>query len=131
MKKIPTLENPTPRQEVVLYEALLECLEQEWQALVAAREDAILALAAEKEQLLQKLITINQGRDTANPEAKPLRRLKGQAARAQARNHRLITTALETIQDFLGLLQQAPAGIYHAAGKVEAGAGNSFFHRRA
>ncbi len=131
MKKIPPRENPAPRPEIVLYEALLECLEQEWQALVATREDAILALAAEKEQLLQKLITLNRGLNTAKPEAGPLRRLKGQIARAQARNHRLITTALETIQDFLGLLQQAPAGIYHAAGKVEAGAGNSFFHRQA
>jgi flagellar biosynthesis/type III secretory pathway chaperone len=131
MKKIPPRENPAPRPEIVLYEALLECLEQEWQALVATREDAILALAAEKEQLLQKLITLNRDLDTANPETGPLRRLKGQIARAQARNHRLITTALETIQDFLGLLQQAPAGIYHSAGKVEAGAGNSFFHRRA
>jgi hypothetical protein len=39
--------------------------------------------------------------------------------------------ALETIQDFLRYLQSAPPGIYHAAGKVEATPGNSFFHRQA
>jgi len=131
MKKIPPPENPEPRPPASLYEALLACLEQEWLALVAAREDAILALAAEKEHLLNELISLHRDKDTANPEADPLRQLKEQVARAQARNHRLITAALETITDFLGLLQKAPPGIYQAAGKVEAAAGKSFFHRQA
>jgi flagellar biosynthesis/type III secretory pathway chaperone len=127
----PTPEKAAPPQERALYEALLRCLEDEWQALVATREEAILALAAEKEQILQKLIGLNRDRDTATPEAEPSGRLKRQVAQAQARNHRLITSALETIQDFLGLLQAAPPGIYQAAGKVEASPGSSFFHRQA
>jgi flagellar biosynthesis/type III secretory pathway chaperone len=92
-----------------------------------------LALAAQKEHLLEKLIMVNRGRDIVDAEqdADDLRRLKRQAAQAQARNHRLITTTLETIQDFLSCLQSAPPGTYHSAGKVETAPGSSFFHRQA
>ncbi|MEJ2071031.1 MAG: hypothetical protein P8X58_11605 [Syntrophobacterales bacterium] len=60
-----------------------------------------------------------------------MQRWRHQVADAQSRNQRLIVAALETIQDFLRYLQSAPPGIYHAAGKVEATPGNSFFHRQA
>ena len=134
MKK--TLRSPeglAPQPELSLYRELLECLEKEWQALIKSQEDAILALAAQKENILEKIIRLKRGRDNSDSagEADPLRRLKHQVADAQARNHRLIITALETIQDFLGYLQSAPPGIYHSAGKVETTPGNSSFHRRA
>ena len=129
----PFPKSREPQQELSLYRELLECLEKEWQALVATREDAILALAAEKEHILEKIIALKRGEEVADPDgdAEALRRLKHQVAAAQARNHRLITTTLETIQDFLGFLKSAPPGIYHSAGKVETTPGSSFFHRQA
>jgi hypothetical protein len=116
-----------------LYEGLLECLEQEWHALITSREEAILALAARKEHILGELLRLRDQKTSApgGPDQELLNRLKRQAANAQARNHRLIVTALETIQDFLGYLHSAPPGIYQAAGKVELTPGNSFFHRQA
>jgi flagellar biosynthesis/type III secretory pathway chaperone len=129
----PDLERPSLQQEISLYEELLECLEQEWQALVNAQEDAILALAAQKEQILGKILRL-KGQNLPNPrgqDQKLLNRLKHRVATTQARNHRLIAVALETIQDFFGQLQSAPPGIYHSAGKVESTPGNSFFHRQA
>ena len=134
MKKIsPPPAGMAPPQEIGLYRELLECLQNEWQALVNSREDAILALAAEKERILEKIIDLNRSRDIPDPggETEALRRLKRQVAEAQARNHRLITTTLETIQEFLGCLKSAPPGTYHAAGKVETTPGSSFFHRQA
>jgi flagellar biosynthesis/type III secretory pathway chaperone len=129
----PPPENPAPLQELSLYRELLACLEKEWQALVDSEEEAILALAAEKERLLEKILSLTRSRDRQNPEkeAEGLRHLKRQVAEAQARNHRLITTTLETIQDFLDCLQSSPPGIYQAAGKVGTTPGNSFFHRQA
>jgi flagellar biosynthesis/type III secretory pathway chaperone len=134
MKKIlPTPAGMAPPQELGLYRELLECLQNEWQALVNSKEDAILALAAEKEHILEKIIdfTRSQGIPDPGSEAEALRRLKQQVAEAQARNHRLITTTLETIQEFLGCLKSAPPGTYHAAGKVETIPASSFFHRQA
>ena len=132
-KTLPPPERSAPQQELSLYRELLECLEKEWQALVTSQEEAILALAAQKEHILEKIIMLSRGRDLAAPdgEVEPLGRLKHQVADAQARNHRLITTTLETIQDFLGCLQASPPGVYHSAGKVETTPGNSFFHRQA
>ena len=90
-----------------------------------------MALAAEKEVILEE-ITEGSFSLTAIPsEAEHLHRLKHQVAAAQVRNHRLIAAALETVQDFLGYLKSPPAGVYQAAGKVEATSGNSFFHREA
>ena len=130
---LPPPEKPAPPQELSLYRELLECLEKEWQALINSQEEAIWALAAQKEHILEKIIALNRGRNLADPggEPEPLCRLKQQVAETQARNHRLITTALETIQDFLGFLQSAPPGIYHSAGEVETTPGSSFFHRQA
>ncbi len=119
--------------EIQLYQELLDCLENEWQALVNSQEDAILACAAQKEQILTA-IAYNSTRERTNPEEQEhglFIRLRNQVAAAQARNHRLIAAALETIQDFLGYLQSASPGIYHAAGQVENAPGSSFFHRQA
>jgi hypothetical protein len=132
-EKPPSPKSPARQPEISLYEELLECLEQEWQALINSQEEAILALAARKEQILGEILRVRDQK-ISNPgeqEHELLSRLKRQAATNQARNHRLIAAALETIQDFLGFLQAAPPGIYHAAGKVEATPGNSFFHRQA
>jgi predicted phage tail protein len=135
MKEIPpTLEGLPLQEEICLYRELLECFEEEWQALLNSQEEAILALATQKEQILGKIAAADPGRGISDPrgqESKLLDRLKHQAATAQARNHRLITAALETIQDFLGHLQSAPPGTYHSAGKVETTPGSSFFHRQA
>ncbi len=130
---LPPPEKLAPPQELSLYRELLECLENEWQALVNSQEETILALAAEKEHILEKIIDLNRNQGIPDPggEAEALRRLKQQVAEAQARNHRLITITLETIQEFLGCLNSAPPGTYHAAGKVENTQGSSFFHRQA
>jgi hypothetical protein len=132
-EKPPSPERPTHQPEIRLYEELLECLEQEWQALVNTQEEAILALAARKEQILGEILRV-KAQNIPNPESQEpefLNRLKRQVSTTQARNHRLIVAALETIQDFLGNLHSAAPGIYHSAGKVENTPGNSFFHRQA
>jgi flagellar biosynthesis/type III secretory pathway chaperone len=132
-EKPPSPKKPARPPEISLYEELLECLEQEWQALVNSQEDAILTMAARKEQILGEILRVRDQNTPipGGPDQELLGRLKRQAAAIQARNHRLIATALETIQDFLGFLQAGPPGIYHAAGKVETTPGNSFFHRQA
>ena len=83
---LPPPEKPAPPQELSLYRELLECLEKEWQALVNSQEEAILALAAQKEHILEKIIALNRGRNLADPggEPEPLRRLKQQVAETQA-----------------------------------------------
>lgn len=127
-------EKMAPQPEILLYEELLECLEEEWQALINSQEDAILVLAAQKEHILGKILALTSGREISDPEGQEdelLSRVKRQAAAAQARNHRLIAAALETIQDFLGHLQSSPPGIYHSAGKVETVPGSPLFHRQA
>jgi flagellar biosynthesis/type III secretory pathway chaperone len=127
-------EKVTLQQEMSLYRGLLECLEMEWQALINAQEDAILALAAQKEHILGKIINATASQefpDFTQQDQKALNRLKHEAAVAQARNHRLITSALETVQDFLAVLQSPPLGIYHLTGKVETSSENSLFHRQA
>lgn len=130
----PALERQLLQEEICLYRELLACFEEEWQALLNSQEETILTLATKKEQILKKIVTADPGKGISDPkgqETKLLDRLKHQAATAQARNHRLITAALETIQDFLGQLQLAPPGTYHSAGKVETTPGSSFFHRQA
>jgi flagellar biosynthesis/type III secretory pathway chaperone len=132
-EKPPSPKKPACQPEISLYEELLECLDQEWQALVSSQEEAILALAVRKEHILGEILRVRDQKtlDPGGPEHELLIRLKRQAATAQARNHLLIAAALETIQDFLGYLKSAPPGIYQSAGKVEDTQGNSFFHRQA
>jgi hypothetical protein len=132
-ESLQILEKMAQLPEIQLYKELLECLEHEWQALITSQEDAILACAARKEQILSQIASDLPGERT-NPkgqEDEVLNRLKRQAAGAQFRNHRLIVAALETIQDFFGYLQSAAPGIYHSAGKVESAPANSYFYRQA
>lgn len=134
MKEIsPPPDRSTAQKGIFLYQKLLDCLAKEWDALITPQEEAILLLAAEKEQLLEKITGLNQVETVISPdipEDAQLLCLKRQVAAAQTRNHRLITAALETIQDFLGYLQSGSPGIYQAAGKVETSSGSSFFHRQ-
>lgn len=126
-------DGPTVQQETFLYQELLECLEREWQALLISEEEAILTLASEKEQILAKIGAVTQNQpdqQPSGPETEQLQRLKRHVAAAQTRNYRLITTALETVQDFLGYLQSGSPGTYQAAGKVDATPGGSYFHRQ-
>lgn len=135
MKEIPRPPDALSiQEETCLYQELLECLEKEWQALLISEEEAILLLAAEKEQILVKITEANPSPTAlspSGPEAKQLQRLKRHVAAAQTRNHRLIGAALETIQEFLGYLQSDSPGTYQAAGKVGATSSSSFFHRQA
>ena len=65
------MKNPEPsplletliQQEISLYQELLECLEQEAQALTAAQEETILGLAAYKEELLGQLRGVKTARE--------------------------------------------------------------------
>jgi len=134
MKQISqSLNGPTIQKEVSLYQELLECLEKEWHALLVSEEEAILSLAAQKEQILEKIneVALSPAQQSGDQEAEQLLRLKRHVAAAQARNHRLIATALETVQDFLGYLQSGSPGTYQAAGKVDTISGSSYFHRQA
>jgi len=134
MKEIsPSPDRPTAQEGISQYQKLLDCLEKEWRALVTSQEEDILILAAEKEQILKKIMEANPsltGLAPNGPEAAQLQSLQRQVAAAQTRNQRLITAALETVQDFLGYLQSGSPGIYQAAGKVETSPGSSFFHRQ-
>jgi len=134
MKERPRLpDGLTIPEEICLYQELLECLEKEWHALLVSEEEAILSLAAQKEQILEKIneVTLSSTQQAGDQSAEKLLRLKRHAAAAQARNHRLIAAALETVQDFLGYLQSGPPGTYQAAGKVDTASGSSYFHRQA
>jgi flagellar biosynthesis/type III secretory pathway chaperone len=64
-EKPPSPKKPARQPEISLYEDLLECLEQEWQALVNSQEDAILTLAARKEQILGEILRV---RDQKAPD---------------------------------------------------------------
>lgn len=122
------------REETCLYQELLECLEKEWQALLISEEESILTLAATKEQILEKISEVipnETAPQPSGPEAEQLQRLKRQVAAAQTRNNRLISAALETVQDFLGYLQSGSPGTYQAGGKVDTSSGSSYFHRQA
>lgn len=135
MQDIPSSPGkPDLQQQISLFKELLDCLEREWQALISSQEDAILALAAQKEQTLEKIINATAGlnpTEVTKGDQEILKRLKRETAQAQARNHRLITATLETIQDFLAVLQSPPPGVYQVTGKVEAKLANSLFHRQA
>ena len=135
MREIPpTSAKLTLQEEASLYRQLLECLEEEWQALISSKEEAILALAGRKLEILERLTLANPKERQEGPESpadEPLYLLKRRAATAQDRNHRLIGAALEAIQDFLTHLNFAPPGTYQSAGKVANPQATSFFHRQA
>ena len=124
------------QQEISLYQELLECLEQEAQALAAAQEETLLSLAASKENLLERLLAIKKAREE-NPatgeregDLQDLARLKRQVAAGNARNREIISASLEVIQEFINQFQPPGPGLYRAGGQVEKGSGRTLFHRQ-
>ena len=120
--------------QILLYQELLECLEQERQALTRADEEAILSQASLKILILERL----QGLDEAGhpvslnlQEATTLQHLRRQAAAAHHRNHVLITASLEVVQEFLGQLLPQGTGTYGPPGPGGGFSGQALFHRRA
>jgi flagellar biosynthesis/type III secretory pathway chaperone len=131
---------PTPLilQEISLYQELLECLEQEAQALAVAREETILSLAVTKEDILERLLQVKKARkELPAPEAseaslqKELDRLKRQVASRNLRNREIISASLEVIQDFISQFFPPGPGLYRPEGRVEVGSGRTLFHRQA
>lgn len=134
MKELPpSLTTPPWDTEIHLYQRLLDCLEEEWLALIHAREEIILTLAARKEEILRLLSHRHPHSPSPAEETRTqkLLQLQQQVAHAQARNLRLTNAALEVIQDFLDQLNGGPPGLYQGAGKMETPPGTSFFHRQA
>jgi flagellar biosynthesis/type III secretory pathway chaperone len=123
-------ENPDRHPVLRLYHQLLQCLEEEWQALKASREDELLTLALRKEEILRQLLDLTSLPENLPPEAE-VSLLKRRVAVAQERNRRLILAALEVIQEYLGRLRPEPPGTYLPAGKVAGASGASFFRRQA
>jgi len=125
-------------QEISLYQELLECLEQEAQALAAAQEETILSLAASKEEILERLLKVKKARaELPAPGAdeaalqKDLARLQRQVATRNLRNREIISASLEVIQDFISQFLPPGPGLYRQEGRVEAGCGRTLFHRQA
>lgn len=119
--------------EIRLYQQLLDCLEEEWLALIHAQEETILSLAHRKEEILQSLSRLglaSQPPDGGKKAPEIINLLK-RIAQRQDRNLRLINAALEVIQDFLAQLNAAAPGLYQGGGKMETSWGTSFFHRHA
>lgn len=134
----PPAPSPLILQEISLYQELLECLEQEAQALAAAQEETILSLAASKEEILERLLKVKKARaELPAPGAdeaalqKDLARLQRQVATRNLRNREIITASLEVIQDFIGQFLPPGPGLYRQEGRVEAGSGRTLFHRQA
>lgn len=123
----------SPGTEIQLYQQLLDCLEEEWQALVHAKEETILSLASRKEEILQNLSRLRLAPRSSNDEGKTpdILELRRRIANQQSQNLRLINAALEVIQDFLIQLNASSPGLYQGGGKMENSLGNSFFHRHA
>lgn len=128
----PSLPVPESRKsrEISLYRQLLHCLEEEWEALRQSREEAILTLAARKEEILTQLVKVGPSQPGESPD-EVLAALQRQTLAAQNRNRRIIIAAMEVIQDFLSRLQPETPGTYLAAGKVGSTSGASYFRRRA
>ncbi|MEW6659319.1 MAG: hypothetical protein AB1424_11735 [Thermodesulfobacteriota bacterium] len=134
----PPAPSPLILQEIALYQELLECLEQEAQALAAAQEETILSLAASKEEILERLLQVKKARaELPAPAAdeaalqKDLARLQRQVATRNLRNREIISASLEVIQDFIGQFLPPGPGLYRQEGRVEAGSGRTLFHRQA
>jgi|GEM_PF-1148434 flagellar biosynthesis/type III secretory pathway chaperone len=129
--------SPLILQEISLYQELLECLEQESQALAAAQEERILSLAASKEEILGRLLEIKKGQTEPTPGAgdaaleQDLARLRRQVAVRNLRNREIISASLEVIQEFIGQFLPPGPGLYKEGGRVDPGSGRTLFHRQA
>jgi flagellar biosynthesis/type III secretory pathway chaperone len=125
------------QQEISLYQELLECLEQEAQALAAAQEETILTLAKSKEEVLERLLGVKKAREEnppgaeRNPGLQELARLRRQVAARNLRNREIIAASLEVIQEFLSQFYPPGPGLYRPGGKVAPGSGRTLFHRQA
>jgi flagellar biosynthesis/type III secretory pathway chaperone len=125
------------QQEISLYRELLECLEQEAQALASAREETILSLAASKEEILERLLGVKKAGEENPPAAgneadlNNLARLQRQVASRNLRNREIIAASLEVIQEFINQFLPPGPGLYRQQGQVEAGSGRTLFHRQA
>ena len=130
--------SPLILQEISLYQELLECLEQEAQALATAQEETILSLAVSKEDILERLLGVKKARTelpapAAGEEAleQDLVRLQRQVASRNLRNREIIFASLEVIQDFISQFLPPGPGLYRSEGRVEKGSGRTLFHRQA
>jgi flagellar biosynthesis/type III secretory pathway chaperone len=130
--------SPLILQEISLYQELLECLEQEAQALAAAQEETILSLAASKEDILARLLGVKKARTEHPPPAaseaalqKDLVRLQRQVASRNLRNREIISASLEVIEEFISQFLPTGPGLYQAEGRVDPGSGRTLFHRQA
>lgn len=132
MEDIPSQTTLSPK-ELALYEELLECLEEESQALVSTREEAILAAAARKEALLERLLELKQVPESVSPPENQARleQLKRQVAAANARNREIALFSLELIREFLAQLQPPGPGLYQMTKPATAVQENALFNRRA
>jgi len=137
MTQIETPPENLLQQEISLYRELLECLEQEAQALATAQEETILSLAASKKEILERLLGVRKAREE-NPLAAgkdadldDLARLQRQVAVRNLRNREIIAASLEVIQEFINQFLPPGPGVYRQQGQVEAGSGRTLFHRQA
>jgi flagellar biosynthesis/type III secretory pathway chaperone len=125
------------QQEISLYQELLECLEQEAQALGTAQDETILGLAAFKEEILGQLLEVQKAREEKSfgAESKAgledLAQLQRQVAARNLRNREIISASLEVIQEFINQFLPPGPGLYLQEGQVEAGSGRTLFHRQA
>jgi flagellar biosynthesis/type III secretory pathway chaperone len=134
-------EHPLPetllQQEISLYQELLECLEQEAQALGAAQEETILSLATSKEEILERLLGVKKAKEENPPGPqnnaglRDLARLQRQVATRNLRNREIIAASLEVIQEFINQFLPPGPGLYKPEGRVDQGSGRTLFHRQA
>jgi len=137
-----TIPEPSPlletliQQEISLYQELLECLEQEAQALTAAQEETILGLAAYKEELLGQLMGAKNAREelpsaVGNEAAlQELASLQRQVAARNLRNREIISASLEVIQEYINQFHPPGPGLYRPEGQMDPGSGRTLFHRQ-
>ena len=124
------------QQEISLYQELLECLEQEVQALNLAQEETILGLAAYKEEILGRLLETKNAREghpqpASHHEAmQEMVRLQRQVAVCNLRNREIISASLEVIQEFISQFHPPGPGLYLPEGHVDPGSGRTLFHRQ-
>jgi flagellar biosynthesis/type III secretory pathway chaperone len=124
------------QQEISLYQELLECLEQELQALNLAQEETILGLAAYKEEILGRLLGVKKTREEHSPptgseaDLQELAQLQRQVAAHNLRNREIISASLEVIQEFINQFHPPGPGLYRSEGQVAPGSGRTLFHRQ-
>jgi|UniRef100_A0A7C3WIL7 flagellar biosynthesis/type III secretory pathway chaperone len=120
------------QQELTLYEELIDCLEEEAQALVNARAEAILAVAARKELLVDRLLELKRLQEKVPRPAPPekLANLQRRVAAANARNRQIAAASLEVVQEFLARFQPPDPGLYHPARPAKASQDSALIKHR-